>query len=715
MKKLIATFLIAIMTILPTVLAATPLGTFPGFLGSAGTLDAYVVVGSDALVEDVVGAADIAIRLAETSYTAQTLPGVSACVDNCVEKEVSIGATDISSSTYFGPSLKQVRIAYLKDASFDVGGESKRYYEQIMVPTASISNDYTAYNESAALALTDGGTPWEYRLVFAEGFNMTDGSYDNTNPLTLELMGKTFGIIAFGDDTFTAQIGDQIDLDYNVPVTKGDFTYTLTLGSNTLAVISVTGPGVPSGYSASLTPGQERTITGTDMKIKLVSVNEFTVLNTIRATIIVGSETQKTFSTGDEWPDSDQWKFSLTINQGSGDDVTASDYIGVQYIPTVDEGKYIKPSQKLASPNDYVEILNDGYTVSKYAGLTIEPKSSVTIYDDAEKAISGLSGKNGFKISSDQKILGLGYKTAYIVFNKTGSDVTATLAYEDPSKSNKPIFVSSQLIISTSATDDMTVDVNFEDSSKYTIVLVHDENDYNVSSTFPTIQLLGMNTAGFNDVNVTGNFHFTSSLTVKLGETASTAEAADVVLVGPSDSIGEQESGIIYDKWGTIIKDVSTNADSDKLVFSIPVEQVKVKVAIGKPGATSTGGTYNIIKKFNYRPLAKLASEITSTERASNLVIVGGPCVNSLAAEVLGLTYKTCGTAALTAMGITAGQALIKNYDQTSGKVYLLVAGAEAADTRLATSALQLDKLAANTNSAVIISGSIVSPVITPA
>ncbi len=75
---------------------------------------------------------------------------------------------------------------------------------------------------------------------------------------------------------------------------------------------------------------------------------------------------------------------------------------------------------------------------------------------------------------------------------------------------------------------------------------------------------------------------------------------------------------------------------------------------------------------------ARLASEITSVE-ADNLIVVGGPCANKVAATVMGQSGDQC------AAGFTEGKAMVKLYEQSTGKVAMLVAGYSAADTRRAT------------------------------
>ncbi|MDP3026482.1 MAG: hypothetical protein Q8N63_02150, partial [Nanoarchaeota archaeon] len=74
------------------------------------------------------------------------------------------------------------------------------------------------------------------------------------------------------------------------------------------------------------------------------------------------------------------------------------------------------------------------------------------------------------------------------------------------------------------------------------------------------------------------------------------------------------------------------------------------------------------------------------TVKDKNLVVVGGSCINTVAAKLLGSDVPLC-TAEFTAKtGVGAGQYIIKTYANPytaadSGKVAMLVAGYEAAET----------------------------------
>ena len=81
-------------------------------------------------------------------------------------------------------------------------------------------------------------------------------------------------------------------------------------------------------------------------------------------------------------------------------------------------------------------------------------------------------------------------------------------------------------------------------------------------------------------------------------------------------------------------------------------------------------------------------SEI-STVSSKNLIVVGGSCINSVAANLIGGAY--CGSAWTEKTGVGSGEFLIKSYagKYATGKIALLVAGYEAADTVAATTALK--------------------------
>jgi len=72
-----------------------------------------------------------------------------------------------------------------------------------------------------------------------------------------------------------------------------------------------------------------------------------------------------------------------------------------------------------------------------------------------------------------------------------------------------------------------------------------------------------------------------------------------------------------------------------------------------------------------------------SAVQGRNLIVVGGSAVNEVAAELVGVNYPTYSDAWTAATGVGSGQLLIQSFNNPyqTGKVAVLVAGYEAADT----------------------------------
>jgi hypothetical protein len=82
-----------------------------------------------------------------------------------------------------------------------------------------------------------------------------------------------------------------------------------------------------------------------------------------------------------------------------------------------------------------------------------------------------------------------------------------------------------------------------------------------------------------------------------------------------------------------------------------------------------------------------LDTEISSAA-GKNLVVVGGSCVNTVAADLLGSSSPMCGADWESVTGVGSGSFLIQTFERTGGKVATLVAGYNAGDTQNAATAL---------------------------
>jgi hypothetical protein len=123
-----------------------------------------------------------------------------------------------------------------------------------------------------------------------------------------------------------------------------------------------------------------------------------------------------------------------------------------------------------------------------------------------------------------------------------------------------------------------------------------------------------------------------------------------------------------------------TGGDQDNALVTYAGEQSYADIYVTAPSVA-----------FTVKDTVKVIKDTDTIPTTNNLIVVGGSCVNSLAAKILGVTYPTCGTAS----GIAADKYLIKVVAANSvvtgsatGNVAVLVAGFEAADTQKAAQKL---------------------------
>jgi hypothetical protein len=143
----------------------------------------------------------------------------------------------------------------------------------------------------------------------------------------------------------------------------------------------------------------------------------------------------------------------------------------------------------------------------------------------------------------------------------------------------------------------------------------------------------------------------------------------------------QSDSDITHDiDWfGTLVVTDATESDQKTLTISVPSSQVYASIEVGESGGTTGGALGDVL----------VTDSEVSTVSSKNLVVVGGSCINTAAATLVGGNY--CGSAWTTATGIGSGQFLIKGYSSSSltSRMALLVAGWEAADTTNAATYLR--------------------------
>jgi hypothetical protein len=145
-----------------------------------------------------------------------------------------------------------------------------------------------------------------------------------------------------------------------------------------------------------------------------------------------------------------------------------------------------------------------------------------------------------------------------------------------------------------------------------------------------------------------------------------------------SDSTQTKEA----DLWGTIIKIDSSASDQKTAVISYPDEQVYAQIFMAEEAAAITAGTTGTSTVSQLGEIVYTDKEIDQA-KTKNIIAVGGSCINSVAAKALGSDTPICGAAFTENTKVGSGQFLIKSVGDvyTTGKIVLVVAGYDAADT----------------------------------
>jgi hypothetical protein len=125
-----------------------------------------------------------------------------------------------------------------------------------------------------------------------------------------------------------------------------------------------------------------------------------------------------------------------------------------------------------------------------------------------------------------------------------------------------------------------------------------------------------------------------------------------------------------------------TDGDQDTVEVEYHGEESFADVFVSEAGAViSSDGTTTTTSSGTVKRLGSVAVSDAEASSVStkNLIVVGGSCVNSVAADLLG--GALCGANFESKTGAGSGQFVIETFARSGGKVATLVAGYNAADT----------------------------------
>jgi hypothetical protein len=336
--KLLSAILTALLAISPLV-AALDLGDYPSFLFKDHNLDAYVVVGSAAAPADVVGAVDLATRLAGESYE-EVDQGSTTVVSGGKSEDIPLGKP-VASSGYLDQVMDDDDLSGLLDSTVNFQSENYNYHEIIAfgsttpVPATSLTSSDDDYKSNVYMEVAGGHLA--YYWVFDETINVSTAT--SSQPLKMDFLGKTIKMTGVTDaDTFTAYVGDTYSMNVGDSVEVEGKTITLeNVGSTGSLRISIDG----TLYTVSNT----ETVGGIE-----VTVDDYFYADALAergATLIMGKQASETYNDGDKYKkvdnvcnndpdDTDCWEWDvnyLTSNSATtvgSSGPTAGPYIGIK-------------------------------------------------------------------------------------------------------------------------------------------------------------------------------------------------------------------------------------------------------------------------------------------------------------------------------------------------------------------------------------------------
>ena len=170
-----------------------------------------------------------------------------------------------------------------------------------------------------------------------------------------------------------------------------------------------------------------------------------------------------------------------------------------------------------------------------------------------------------------------------------------------------------------------------------------------------------------------GNTGFTITIGI---DTDGTEPSATSITSYDEEEDSDWELGVKVSDLATNVRVYKPSSGLGKAEIIYAGEESYANVYLAESAATTTSSAQIAVVKD---------TEVTSV-KDKNLIVVGGSCINTVAATLLGSSTPMCGDAFATATGAGVGKYLIATYASTynTQKVAMLVAGYDATDTTAA-------------------------------
>ena len=674
---------------------AADLGDLPEPFVASGMYDSTAfVVGSAA------GTNDDAARTTLTNYFDQSIDTEAGAITSSSDMEKLYFGENLSQE--FSLTMDDGDIADLWDDSVDFRGEAIETHEELVVPTSSggssdadvvyIATSGIAGEEElsldAVLYTSGANTSWGYRYVFDE--NVED-NISTDHEFKINYLGKEIRIsdTTASTNAITITTGTQASVGQDSTLDAGN-GHTIHVGTIFETKVEV---WVDSESPKFLDEGDEETFNiGSDtVEVKIDDIGYTDDVESRTALITYGEDISTTVKDGDpvqvemgELDVDDKasdavWNWDILVT--TDEYFNNSDYIGIEYNQKIskydDDPLPVKSGEYFATPYSYI-TLDFEVPEMTYQEYTFEFDDSYTINATIDEAVLLITavGRSGENDGLDV----IGTDTDQVAVNNSGY-----MYYMD----NDGDWQGGGFANSTTFGSGLGLEPS-SDTTKY-VAFYNETGSLEINGSSPRAYMVIEDVESGDENAYTGTY-FQSNMTIssaKLGATQGTAEAGDLFysrVVTPalsSATVTEVQSwddGGLLSMYGMKVtgsnaaEDIKSAIENDELYFWVPEDEAYGEIT------------------FNVRASGSAADPVLTTESGAssytNLILVGGPCVNSLTAEYMGVSYPACGAAST----IEENTAVVKMVEMDS-KMALIVAGWAKADTARAATTVAAEGL----------------------
>ena len=644
---------------------AADLSDYPAPFVENGQLNGIVVVGATADMADMIGAGDIIATLTQATVTTGTS---STTTIGGKSDEITLGQ-DVDSALDSSPYTDS-EIDGLIDGTIEFNDTDYDVHEALTMDTnlevgISIGDD-SEYGSNIYLETEDEGA-FNYYFVFDEAFTANPTVAE---PLKLNILGKDIRITAWAtDNKFTLRAGTEAVLAQGESIEVDGKMVTIdTIGETTVAV-------TVDGETEFLSADDTEEIGSSGIEVEIEDILYTDDADSRAVMVFVGTDVSEEVTHGDSMelfgePEEESdaewvWYVDKTDNGNVAGSGTNMPVIGATHNQEWNDADddMIGVGGRITLPNDYGYVELTGTTDVEYATYTISFDDSFDTEDENNVPVIKLSSNlddEGFTI-----VDGTTHNVDTIYIRSGTASAAASFTYID------------------SDNDANDVAITGENTSETQVNLKFGDTDWNLGTT----QLLNVTKTIFIEDATSGNITITVTQAVGaegyLGSTAETAETAELDVGGTDIGTEDEDQRNAY---GVIFNNPDSNGDNDKVEFTVPDDQVEATVTLAGPGASITTATESVtVNTVAGQKIISLDSDV-SDPTATNMILVGGPAVNSLTAKALGLAFPTSGAAST----VPEGAAMLKLVENAFGgsNTALIVAGWEKAETAAAASVL---------------------------